>query len=43
MEKCRLIKISTNDHIDGTAALLCAACVRQKYWNEIGGQLRNEV
>lgn len=41
-ERCRIIKISQNDHIDGTAALLDALCVRQKWWNEIGGQLRNE-
>lgn len=38
----RLIKVSANVHIDGTAALLDAMTVRQKWWNEIGGQLRNE-
>ena len=38
----RLIKVSSNVHIDGTAALLDAMTVRQKWWNEIGGQLRNE-
>jgi phage terminase large subunit-like protein len=38
----KLIKLSPNLHIDGTAALLDAMCVRQKYANEIGEQLRNE-
>lgn len=38
----RLIKVSAHVHIDGTAALLDAMTVRQKWWNEIGGQLRNE-
>lgn len=40
-ERCRIIKISQNDHIDGTASLLDALCVRQKWWTEIGGQLVN--
>lgn len=35
------IKMSTNDHIDGGAALLDAMTVRQKYYAEIGGQLKN--
>lgn len=39
----KLVKLSPNDHIDGTAALLDAMCVRQKWWNEIGEQLKNEV
>ena len=38
----RLIKVSAHVHIDGTAALLDAMTVRQKWWNEIGGQLKNE-
>lgn len=38
----KLVKLSPNDHIDGTAALLDAMCVRQKWWNEIGEQLKNE-
>ena len=38
----RLVKLNKNDHIDGTAALLDALCVRQKWFNEIGEQLRNE-
>lgn len=41
-ERCRIVKISQTDHIDGTASLLDALCVRQKWWNEIGGQLKNE-
>ena len=38
----RLIKVSANVHIDGTAALLDAMCVRQKWYGEIGAQLKNE-
>lgn len=38
----RLIKVSANVHIDGTASLLDAMTVRQKWYSEIGGQLRNE-
>ena len=38
----RLIKVSAGVHIDGTAALLDALTVRQKWFNEIGGQLANE-
>lgn len=40
-ERVKLVKIQTNDHIDGTAALIDAFCVRQKHWKEIGGQLEN--
>lgn len=39
--KLRLVKIAPSDHIDGTAALLDAICVRQKYYAEIGEQLKN--
>ena len=39
----KLVKLSPNDHIDGTAALLDAMCVRQKWYAEIGDQLKNEV
>ena len=39
----KLVKLSPLLHIDGTAALLDAMTVRQKYYNEIGEQLRNEV
>ena len=38
----KLIKLSSMDHIDGTAALLDAMCVRQKWYGEIGDQLKNE-
>ena len=37
----KLIKLSPSAHIDGTAALLDAMTVRQKYYGEIGTQLRN--
>lgn len=40
--RSKLIKLSANDHIDGTAALLDAMTVRQKYYSEIGAQLKNE-
>lgn len=38
----RLVKVNQARHIDGTAALLDALTVRQKWWPEIGGQLKNE-
>ena len=38
----KLVKLSPSVHIDGVAALLDAMTVRQKYYAEIGGQLRNE-
>lgn len=41
-ERKMLIKVNKRERIDGTAALLDAMCVRQKYWQEIGAQLRNE-
>lgn len=41
-ERCKLIKVEQRSHIDGMAAFLCAMCVRQKWWNEIGRQLTNE-
>lgn len=37
----RLVKITPNARIDGTAALLDALAVRSKYYGEIGGQLMN--
>ena len=37
----KLVKLAPNDHIDGTAALLDALCVRQKWYGEIGEQLQN--
>lgn len=38
----RLVKINTRSRIDGTAALLDAMTVRQKWFGEIGIQLANE-
>lgn len=39
----RLVKLSpARSHIDGVAALLDAMCVREKYFTEIGEQLKNE-
>ena len=39
----KLIKVSPGAHIDGTAALLDALCLRQADYAEIGEQLKNEV
>ena len=38
----RLVKIHPSARVDGVAALLDAICVRQKWYSEIGGQLKNE-
>ena len=38
----KLVKVHPSLHIDGTAALLDALTVRQKWYAEIGDQLRNE-
>ena len=38
----KLVKLSPTAHIDGMAALLDAMTVRQKWYAEIGDQLRNE-
>lgn len=38
----KLVKISPSLHIDGTAALTDSFCVRQKWYAEIGEQLKNE-
>lgn len=38
----RLIKLNPTSRIDGTAALLDALTVRQKYYSEIGEQLKND-
>lgn len=40
--KVRLIKLNAKCHIDGSAALLDALTVRQKWYGEIGTQLENE-
>lgn len=39
--RVRLVKIAQRSRIDGTASLLCAMCVRQKWWNEVGKRLEN--
>lgn len=41
-QKVRLIKMGSRKRIDGSAALLDAMTVRQKWYGEIGEQLRNE-
>ena len=38
----KLVKLSPALHVDGTAALLDAMTVRQKWYSEIGEQLKNE-
>lgn len=38
----RIVKLNKRSHIDGTAAILCALIVRQKWSEEIGLQLKNE-
>lgn len=42
LNKVKLVKIKASEHIDGTAALLDAMCVRQKWWTEIGHRLQNK-
>lgn len=37
----KLVKLSPREHIDGTAALIDAMTVRQKYYSEIGQRLAN--
>jgi phage terminase large subunit-like protein len=39
----RLVKINPTMHIDGVAAMADAFCVRQKWFNELGDRLVNEV
>ena len=39
--KSKLVKIKPSAHIDGMAALLDAMTVRQKWYGEIGSQLKN--
>lgn len=41
-EKCKLIKLTTTDRIDGSASMLDGFTVRQKFYAEIGKQLRND-
>lgn len=38
----RLVKLYPTAHVDGTAALLDAMVMREKWWGEIGEQLKNE-
>lgn len=40
--KVKLIKVAPTAHIDGVAALADAMTVRQKWYGEIGEQLKNE-
>ena len=42
LNKVRLVKLSQTEHVDGTAALLDAICMRQKWWTEIGKRLQNK-
>lgn len=39
--RMKLVKIVQEEHIDGSAALLDAFCVHQKWYEELGGQLKN--
>lgn len=41
-ERCRIVKLNRQSHIDGVASLLCAMTVRQKWWSEYGRKLSNE-
>lgn len=41
-EKCQIVKLYKNAHIDGTACLLDAWVMRLKWWQEVGGRLTNE-
>lgn len=41
-ERVKLIKVEARAHIDGMAAFLDAMTVRQKWWSEVGEQLKNE-
>lgn len=40
--KVKIIKLDSKSHIDGTASLLDALCVRQKWYGELGSQLENK-
>lgn len=41
-ERSKLVKLRKYGHIDGTAALLDAMIVRDKWWSELGDRLINE-
>ena len=40
-DRSKIVKLAVNSHIDGCAALIDAMCVRQKWYGEIGTQLKN--
>lgn len=40
--RVRPVKIEQRARIDGFVSVIDALTVRQKYWNEVGGRLRNE-
>lgn len=40
-DRVKIVKLKSTDHIDGCAALLDAMTVRQKWYSEIGDQLKN--
>lgn len=40
-ERCKIVKLRNNVHIDGVARLLCAMTVRMKWWSQIGQRLTN--
>ena len=39
--RSKIVKMDKRSHIDGTAAILCALIVREKYYDTIGEQLKN--
>lgn len=41
-QRCKIVKLSAKDHIDGCAALLCAMTARAHDYEQIGQQLKNE-
>lgn len=40
-ERCKIVKLRNNVHIDGVARLLCAMTVRMKHWPLLGQRLTN--
>lgn len=40
--RSKLVKLRKDGHIDGTAAILDAMIVRDKWWSELGDRLKNE-
>lgn len=41
--RSRIVKVNSKVHIDCMASILCALIVKQKWFSEIGEQLKNEV